>query len=219
MDPGLRTHSRRVLIVEDQRSFAESLEVVVDSQYDMVCVGSVLTGEAAIERAEQDAPTVVLMDVDLPGIDGVETTARLVDQHPDVKVVMLTGIPDATVLARAASAGACAFLLKDSSVGEILDAIRSNNPRTGRLDVDADAINQMLSADEGDGTQIDHITQRELEVLGLLAQGRQPKEIARTLGISLHTCRGHVKSLLTKLDAHSALEAVVVAHREGLISL
>lgn len=210
---------RRVLVVDDQRSFAQSLEVVVDAQDDMVCVGTALTGEEAIERAQREAPSVVLMDVDLPGIDGVEATARLVGQNPDVNVVMLTGIPDATVLARAASAGACAFLLKDSSVEEILEAIRADNHRSGHMDVDAAAINQVVGGSEHRPVAVDHITQRELEVLGLLAQGRQPKEIARTLGISVHTCRGYVKNLLAKLDAHSALEAVVIAHRVGLITL
>lgn len=218
MDASSETDARRVLVVDDQRSFAQSLQVVVDAQDDMACVGTALTGEEAVERAAAERPSVVLMDVDLPGIDGVEATARLVQQDPEVNVVMLTGIPDATVLARAASAGACAFLLKDSSVTEILDAIRNSHHRAGHLDVDASAINQLLG-DGTEGSDVDHVTPRELEVLGLLAQGRQPKEIARSLGISVHTCRGYVKNLLAKLDAHSALEAVVIAHREGLIRL
>ena len=130
--------------------------------------------------------------------------------------MILTGLPDATVLARAASAGAQAFLLKDSSVEEILGAIRSSH-RAGQMDVDSDAIRQFVGAESS--RSFEEITQRELEVLGLLAEGRQPKEIARSLGISLHTCRGYVKNLLSKLGAHSALEAVVIAHRQGLISL
>ncbi len=210
---------RRVLIVDDQRSFAQSLEVVVDAQDDLTCIGTSSTGEDAVRRVQAEGPQVVVMDVDLPGIDGIEATAQLLENAGEISVVILTGIPDATVLARAASAGACAFLLKASSSEEILDAIRSDHRRSGHLDVDASAINQLLGPSADTAGDADRITQRELEVLGLLAQGRQPKEIARLLGISVHTCRGYVKNILAKLDAHSALEAVVIAHREGLISL
>ena len=209
---------RRVLVVDDQRSFAQSLEVVVDAQDDLVCIGTAGSGEDAVRRALEEKPAVVVMDVDLPGMDGIDATARIVEQDADISVVILTGIPDATVLARAASAGACAFLLKDSSVTEILEALRSSH-RSGHLDVDAAAIKQVLGGPERPEGDLDQITQRELEVLGLLAQGRQPKEIARLLGISVHTCRGYVKNLLSKLHAHSALEAVIIAHRHGLISL
>lgn len=207
---------RRVLVVDDQRSFAQSLEVVIDAQQDLTCVGTAATGEDGIDLVRRERPSVVLMDVDLPGIDGVEATRQVIDENPATDVVILTGLPDATVLARAASAGAQAFLLKDSSVEEILGAIRSSH-RAGQMDVDSDAIRQFVGAESS--PSIEEMTQRELEVLGLLAEGRQPKEIARSLGISLHTCRGYVKNLLSKLDAHSALEAVVVAHRQGLISL
>jgi DNA-binding NarL/FixJ family response regulator len=216
VDPEL-TQAERVLIVDDQRSFAQSLEVVIDAQDDMECVGTAISGEEAVRLAQRERPSVVLMDVDLPGMDGIEATAQVVEQDPEVAVVILTGIPDATMLARSASAGACAFLLKDSSVSEILDAVRDSH-RAGHLDVDAAALGHMLGGSESPDPG-ERITQRELEVLGLLAQGRQPKEIARVLGISVHTCRGYVKNLLAKLDAHSALEAVVSAHRRGLISL
>lgn len=207
---------RRVLVVDDQRSFAQSLGVVIDAQDDLTCVGAASTGEEAVDMAKREQPTVILMDVDLPGIDGVEATRRVIAENPEIDVVILTGLPDATVLARAATAGAQAFLLKDSSVDEILGAVRSSH-RHGQIDVGSDAIRQFIGADSSPA--LEEITQRELEVLGMLAEGRQPKEIARSLGISLHTCRGYVKNLLTKLGAHSALEAVVIAHRQGLISL
>lgn len=209
----------RVLIVDDQRAFAQSLQVVLEAQDDVDWVEVAGTGEDAIDLAREQRPDVVVMDIELPGIDGVEATGRLRELDPDLRVVVLTGIPDAAVLARVASAGACAFLLKNSSVEEILDGIRDASPHD-EVEVDAAAIREL--AQNGEDTlpgTADRLTQRELEVLGLLAEGRQPKEIARTMGIALTTCRGYVKSLLAKLGAHSALEAVVIANRTGLISL
>ena len=208
--------TRRVLVVDDQRAFAESLRVVIDSEDDLVCTGAVQTGEDAIARAAADPPDVVLMDVGLPGMDGIETTRRITTEHPHVAVVILTGIPDATILARAASAGACAFLLKDAAVTEIVEAVRAAEQRSG-IEVESSVIARLLDDDGADPSAA--LTQRELEVLGLLAQGRQPKQIAQALGITVNTCRGYVKNVLAKLEAHSALEAVVEAHRRGLLSL
>lgn len=207
--------TRTVLIVDDQRTFADSIAAVVDNEPDLRCVGTLSTGEAAVERCASELPDVILMDVDMPGIGGVEATRQIVDQHRDAHVVVLTGVADATVLARAASVGARSFLLKDAPVGDVLDAVRSTDLRRS-MDVDPDAIERLL---DGPGGRELSLTPRELEVLGLLATGQQPKQIARALGISLHTCRGYIKNILQALDAHSALEAVVEAHRRGLIRL
>jgi DNA-binding NarL/FixJ family response regulator len=206
----------RVLVVDDQVAFAESLAMVIGAQDDLDCVGWVGSGEEAVELAASERPSVVLMDVALPGIDGVEATRQVREVAPDVDVVVLTGTPDASVLARSASAGACAFLLKDSSVSEILEAVRTAH-RGGGMGLDAATIGHLL--DDGGTAAEAALTQRELEVLGLLARGQQPKEIARSLGITVNTCRGYVKNVLAKLGAHSALEAVVEAHRLGLITL
>lgn len=205
-----------MLVVDAQLAFAQSLATVIAMQDDLECVGAVTSGEEAIERAAAEAPSVVLMDVDLPGIDGVEATRRILDRVPGVDVVILTGTPDATVLARAASAGARAFLLKRSSLEDVLEAVRGAH-LAGAMGLDAATIGHLLG---DEGTVADTaLTLRELEVLGLLAQGQQPKEIADSLGITVNTCRGYVKNVLSKLRAHSALEAVVEAHRLGLISL
>lgn len=208
-----------VLVVDDQRAFAQSLEVILEAQDEIGKVGSVGSAEEAIDYVAGERPDVVVMDVELPGASGIDATAQLVSDHPDMTVVILTGIPDVTVFFRAASAGAHAFLLKDSSLDEILDAVLHTSPH-GHIDVDSATVREIAEAAfGGSGDLAEQLTRREFEVLGLLSEGRQPKEIARSLGISVHTCRDHVKSLLVKLDAHSALEAVVVAIRRGLISL
>ena len=208
--------SKRVLVVDAQLAFAQSLAIVIGMQDDLECVGAVTSGEEAIERAANEAPSVVLMDVGLPGIDGVEATRQILDRGPGVDVVILTAMPDATVLARAASAGARAFLLKQSSLEDILEAVRGAH-LAGAMGLDAATIGHLLG---DDGTVADTaLTLRELEVLGLLARGEQPKQIAHSLGITVNTCRGYVKNVLSKLGAHSALAAVVEAHRLGLITL
>jgi SARP family transcriptional regulator, regulator of embCAB operon len=207
----------RVLIVEDQRAFNESMAVVIDSQDDLECVATARTGAEGLDQARRLLPDVVLMDVGLPDGDGVEVAARLLENAPDTRVIILTGRLDATVLARAAAAGASAFLLKNSSIDEILDAIRTNGGR--RLHVDREALVSLLSTNPVAAPPgAAELTQRELEVLGQLGLGHQPKQIARQLGITLPTCRGYVKSLFQKIGAHSALEAVVLAHRYGIIS-
>jgi DNA-binding NarL/FixJ family response regulator len=208
----------RVLIVEDQRAFVESMALVIDAQRDLECVATARTGADGLEQARRHRPDVVLMDVGLPDRDGVDIARRLLRETPHTRVIILTGRPDATVLARAAAAGASAFLLKNSSIDEILDAIRATGTR--RLQIDPDALVSILHSSPATAPPgVAELTQRELEVLGELGLGHQPKQIARHLGITLPTCRGYVKSLFQKIGAHSALEAVVLAHRYGIISL
>ena len=217
-DPDPPDTVTRVLIVEDQRAFVESMAVVIDAQSDLECIAAARTGADGLDQARRHRPDVVLMDVGLPDADGVDIATRLLEDAPETRVIILTGRPDATVLARAAAAGASAFLLKNSSIDEILDAIRTAGSR--RLQVDPDALVSILHSSPATAPPgVAELTQRELEVLGELGLGHQPKQIARHLGITLPTCRGYVKSLFQKIGAHSALEAVVLAHRYGIISL
>jgi DNA-binding NarL/FixJ family response regulator len=204
-----------VLVVDDQRAFGESLAVVIDTQDDLACVGVASSGAEAVAEVVRHRPQIVLMDVGLPGVDGIAATEQIVAASPGVRVIILTGRPDATVLARAATAGAAAFLSKAASIDDILDAVRQ--PVSRRLAVDPSALEGVVSGGCPPGAM--ELTARELDVLRLLADGRQPKQIAPILGIALPTCRAYIKTLLQKLGAHSALEAVVVAHRHGLIRL
>jgi len=205
-----------VLLVDDQRAFVESIAIVIDAQPDLECVGATTTAASGVAEAALLQPDVVIMDVRLPDFDGIEATTKIVSRHPDTRVVILTGRPDATALARAATAGATAFMMKSSSIEEILDAVRQ--PASRRLQIDPDALTSLL-VDHPVPPGFCELTQRELEVLGQLAEGHQPKQIARHFGITLTTCRGYIKSIFQKLGAHSALEAVILAHRHGLIDL
>jgi len=211
--------STRVLVVDDQRTLLDLLQIVVDQQPDLQCVGAAATGKEAIELAAHHRPDVVLTDYRLPDIDGIEVTVRLKHDEPDVRVIMLTGhTDDPQVLLRASMAGVSGFLPKESPIWEVLSAIRM--AKSGGMLIHPAQLAAVLAAarDEPDRvTQGFGLTRREREVLDLLGAGLDPQTIARALSLSVHTARGHVKSILSKLGAHSQLEAVVVAMKAGLI--
>lgn len=210
----------RALIVDDHRAFSEALATAVNVQEDIECVGVATTVAEALALAAERSPDVVLMDVRLPDADGIEGTLRLKAMRPEARVLVLTAHTDLTVMARAASAGAAGFLPKESPVAEILQAIRTANG--GGMLVESSSLAMVL---QRLGTEREaalrgsrySVTPRELHVLALMGEGLDPRAIARRLGLSIHTVRGHVKSILQKLGVHSQLEAVVLAFREGLL--
>jgi DNA-binding NarL/FixJ family response regulator len=208
-----------VLVVEDERALLGALEIAIDSQPDLDCVGAVQTVEAAMEAADKGEPDVVLMDAHLPHVDGIEGTYRLTTSHPHARVLLLTGDTGQALYTAAVDAGAAAFLGKDTTFPGILAAIRAPAD-DGRILVEPAALKVRLTLPES-GTPTPcsgaGLTGREQEVLDLLAQGHAPQEIAAQLVVSVHTARGHVKNLMTKLGAHTQLEAVVVATRAGLL--
>ena len=220
-----------VLVVEDQHALASALEVAIGAQPDLECLGSAGTVDDALEQVARQVPDVVLMDIQLPGGSGIECTRLIKASHPEVTVLILTADASATRLAQAAAAGATGFLTKGSSFADILTAIR--NPAGAKMVIEGttlwaliDALREgepgpsepaAVPAQAGGGQDWARLTVREQEVLALMGEGLDPKAIAERLVVSLHTARGHVKSVMTKLGAHSQLEAVVVATRSGLI--
>jgi DNA-binding NarL/FixJ family response regulator len=221
---------RRILVVDDHRTFAELLTLALSSQPDLSCVGHAQTSEEAFRLVREVGPDLVIMDLQLGQEDGVAATRQLVQEHPGLAVVVLTAHADTRHLARAAAAGACAFVSKTGALEEILATIRAARP--GQLLLDPELLSALavppnrpdagtaVGPDAGAASRpapVIDVTPRERQVLELLGQGLDARVIARTLGISLHTSRGHVKSLLAKLHAHSQLEAVVNATRAGLL--
>lgn len=214
--------AQRVLIVDDHLAFAEAVAIAVDLQADLECVGATPTVEEALRLVEDRKPDVVLMDVYLPGVDGIEGTRRIKEASPATRVLILTGYTELDILTQAATAGASGFLPKESSLQEVVDAIRV--PVDDKIVVDSSTLAALIErlrdterASALQARDASRLTRRELEVLGLMREGLDPQTIASRLGISVHTCRGHVKSVLLKLGAHSQLEAVVIAAREGLL--
>ncbi|HUZ56224.1 MAG TPA: response regulator transcription factor [Streptosporangiaceae bacterium] len=220
-----------VLVVEDQQALASALEVAIAAQPDLECLGSAGTVDDALEQIARHIPDVVLMDLQLPGGNGIECTRQIKASHPEVSVLILTAEATASKLAAAAAAGATGFFTKGSSFADILDAIR--NPVGGKMVIEGTTlralIDELRDAEPGPGGPAAvpaqagpeqdwaRLTAREQEVLALMGEGLDPRAIAERLVVSLHTARGHVKSVMTKLGAHSQLEAVVVATRSGLL--
>jgi DNA-binding NarL/FixJ family response regulator len=211
----------RVLVVEDQHAFADALEIAIGAQPDLTCVGAVGTVEEAIPLVTAYRPDVVLMDIHLPDVDGIEGTRRITSSHPEIRVLVLTADATPELFAAATEAGAAGFLAKDGALPEILSAIRA--PLGETVVVESATLAAFIEAGRtaapppGSGRDRAGLTAREREVLELMGEGLDPRAIAERLVVSLHTARGHVKNIIMKLDAHSQLEAVIVATRTGLL--
>lgn len=213
----------RVLVVDHHQTFAELLGFALGGQPDLRFVGHAGTGTEAMRLTAESRPDVVLMDAELLDVDGVALTVRLRAAHPGVRVVMLTAVDEPALLRRAATAGVSGFLAKDGALGDVLRAVHT--AYGGGMTVSSHLLTGLLrSSGPDDGPPrpgrpaAAGLTPREREVLRLMGAGLDTRTVARRLGISVHTCRGHTRSVLAKLDAHSQLEAVAVAARRGLLA-
>ncbi len=204
-----------VVVVDDHRTFADLLEIALLGEPDLRCIGAAQTADAAVALIERARPDVVVMDVQLGDDDGIALTRRLTSLHPTLRVVVLSAFVDTPLVWRAADAGACALLPKDGALSETLKALRT--AERGGFMLHSTLARRLASSSVIPAQRAPELTHREREVLQMLAEGMETRAIARDLGISVATCRGYVKSLLAKLGAHSQLEAVVCAVRQGLI--
>lgn len=206
---------RTVLVVDDHRSFADLLAMALSGESDLRCVGTAVGAAQGLAMAEELRPDVVVMDIEMPQQNGIAATWSLRERLPEVAVVVVTAHRDPQWMVRAAQAGASGFVPKDGSLDEMLLALRTARP--GNLLVAPSAFRPGEAAAAVAAGDAPVLTPRERDVLLHLAQGLAPKAIARLLNISVHTCRGYVKSLLSKLGVRSQLEAVVRAQALGLV--
>ena len=211
-----------VLVVDDHNTFAELLAGALDREPDLHCVGHATSGAQAVELARNLRPDIVVMDVRLPDIDGFTATERVLAAVPTTTVVILTAHASNELVHRAALSGASGFLPKDGTLSVVLGTLRS--ARRGSIIVHPSLLAPTRAPGPGfppspRGPGAVDLTRRELEVLDLMGHGHDVATIARTLGIAESTCRGHVKTILAKLDAHTQLEAVVKAVRRGIVTL
>lgn len=196
--------------------FRQALAELLDKSDDIRVVGSAGSAAAGVSAAQELSPEVVLMDFDLPDGNGVDAAAAIRDRLPDTKVVMLTGYEDESKLLAAIEAGCSGYVVKQKAVEEVVSAVRAAHEGEAVISpsVLARLLPRLRQNKRGLGSDL---TVRELEVLNLLADGRPNAAIAEALFISLHTVRNHVQNVLAKLQAHSKLEAVAIAVREGII--
>ncbi len=206
---------QRFLVVDDHRTFAELLAGAL-TVAGMECVGTAATADQAVAATVLLQPDVVVMDVGLPGKDGLWATRQIRERCPGVVVAVLTAFHDPVWVVRAAQAGASAFAPKDGSLTELLDVLRRVQPGQMTVAPSAFGARSSESASERQPT-CPVLTPREHDVLACLGRGLPVKSVARVLGISVETCRGYVKALHVKLDANSQLEVVVRAQELGLL--
>jgi two-component system, NarL family, response regulator len=202
----------RVVLADDHPVVRDGLAAMINQQPDMQVVAEAGDGDEAIAMYEQHRPDVMVLDLRMPKRDGVAVVQHVLLQDPKARMLIMTTYDGDEDIFRSLSQGAKGYLLKDAPRQEILSAIRSvsaDQPYTSSQ-VAAKAIRRMA---------LPSLTQRELDVLQQLAQGRSNKDIARRLQISEGTAKTHVKAILTKLDAISRTEAVAVAHQRGLVHL
>ena len=210
----------RVMIVDDHEVVRMGLRAALEPEDDMEVVAESGDAQFAIEEAQIARPAVVLMDVRMPGTDGIRACRMLREQLPETKVVMLTSYGDEQAVIASIMAGAVGYLLKNTQRADLLSAVRT--VARGESLLDPSVAGQVLSvlrdlAAKEQSREAALLSQREREVLGLMAQGLTNKEIAQRLVISEHTVRNHVSSVLDKLDVTSRSGAVAKAIQRGLL--
>jgi two-component system response regulator DegU len=216
------TVSIRVLLADDHRLLRESLRRSLDEEDGFEVVGEATDGEEAVELAAQLNPDVVLLDVSMPNMGGVEAAGHIHAAHPAIRIVMLTMHADAEVVADALRAGACGYLTKDSSTDEIAGALRlaASGETAVSPQLAASMLGELRRLDRPSEAEEDRlITKREEEVLQLIADGLSTPEVASSLYISQKTVKNHLAAIYQKLDARDRTQAVVRAVRMGIISL
>jgi DNA-binding NarL/FixJ family response regulator len=215
----------RVLIADDQALFRRGLYVVLGTEDHIEVVAEAENGAEAIAKAEDLVPDVVLMDVRMPRVNGIEAARQIRDLCPSTKILMLTVSDEEDDLYEAIKAGANGYLLKEISVEEVAEAIRA--VVQGQSLISPSMASKLLNefnslakkAEERQQYPAPALTSRELEVLKLVAKGMSNREIAEELFISENTVKNHVRNILEKLHLHSRMEAVIYAVRERLLDI
>lgn len=206
-----------ILIVDDHRSFSELLSAALTSVPGMACVGTASTASEALSLTAQLKPHIVVMDIEMPGQDGLVTAQRIRELAPGTLIAVVTAHSGAEWVSRAAQAGASGFIPKNGSLTEMIDVL--SRVRLGQMLVAPSTFSGSSDrAPEHDDALVPTLTPRELDVLRYLGQGMLPKSVAHLLGITLGTCRGYIKVLHCKLGVSSQLQAVIKAQELGLIS-
>ena len=208
-----------VMIVDDHDMVRRGACSYLEAQPDISVVAQAGSGEEAVRLAQEFIPDVVLMDLVMPGMDGVEATRRVKDASPRTQIIVLTSFHQDEYIFPALQAGAISFLLKDVKASELLDAIRraARGEATLHPRIAARVIKAFRSLEPGEATPFTTLTERELEVLKLIAKGYANDKIAEQLVISVGTVKGHVSNILSKLHLVDRTQAAAYAWQEGIV--
>jgi DNA-binding NarL/FixJ family response regulator len=214
------TRTARVVIADDQTLFRSGLARLLDSDDRVAVVGEAVDGLDAVKVALAMKPDVVLMDIKMPNLDGIEATRRIITENPKIKVLMLTTFEADNHVIQALKAGASGYVLKDSQadaiVSSILAVVAGERVMASAV---ANRVLEMLTGATTPKEFYDGLTAREVEILKMLATGMANKQIAYKLKISEKTVRNHVSNMYEKLDIYDRAQAVLYAVRKGLVEI
>ena len=224
-EASLQAEPIRAMIVDDHALFRRGLEMVLEEEPDIELVGQASDGAEAVEKAAESLPDVVLMDIRMPRSSGIEACRAMKEEAPSAKIVILTISDEEEDLFEAIRAGASGYLLKDIPLDEVADAVRAvhggqsliNPSMAGKLLTEFATLANRDNEERAQEVPAPRLTEREMQVLKLVARGMNNRDIAKELFISENTVKNHVRNILEKLQIHSRMEAVMVAVREKLI--
>jgi len=202
----------RVLTVDDHALIREGIAALIANQKDMRLVGEASNGREAIEQFRSHRPDITLMDLQMPEMNGIDALIAIRSEFPDARIIVLTTYPGDALCKRAMSAGAQAYILKGNVRKDLLDTIRA--VRAGKKILHAEVAAELATHAADDA-----LSEREIEVLSLIAAGNSNKLVAHQLAISEDTVKGHVKSILSKLGVNDRTHAVTSALKRGIIEL
>jgi two-component system, NarL family, response regulator NreC len=212
----------RVLLADDHTIMRQGLRLLLERQPDITVVGEASDGRQCVELAEAENPDVVIMDVGMPNLNGIEAARQIVAKRPHVAVAILSMHSDESYIIRALKAGARAYLLKDSAESDLIAAIKAISEGKSFF---SPAISHILVEDymrelerKGAEDSYELLTAREREILQMLAEGKSNKEVANILNLSLYTVETHRTHILQKLNLHTVPELILYAVRKGIIS-
>jgi DNA-binding NarL/FixJ family response regulator len=212
----------RILLADDHTVVRDGLRALVEKQPDMAVIGEAADGRDTLRLAEEQSPDVVIMDIAMPNMNGIEATRRIMASKPQTAVLILSMHQDESYVLRSLKAGAKGYLLKDSVRGDVIEAIRAVvqgrsflTRKVSRI-LQEDYVREMER--RGLEDSYDLLTDREREILQLIAEGRTNKEVALMLNISLTTVETHRTHILQKLNLHSIPELILYAVRKGIIA-
>jgi len=222
METPTRDRKIRILLADDHTVVRRGLRLLLEGQPEFSVVAEAADGKQAVDAGEASKPDVVVLDIAMPNLNGIEATQRILSVAPNTSIVILSMHADEGYVLRALKAGAKGYLLKDSAEGDLIEAIKSV---TRGKTFFSPEITKMLAEDyvreiraRGIEDSYELLTPREREILQLLAEGKSNKDIATLLNLSLYTVETHRRNLQDKLNLHSFAELILYAVRKGVIS-
>ena len=222
----IMTSTVRVHLIDDHRILRQGLRALLEREPDFEVIGEAENGRTGVEFAKEAHPDIILMDISMPGLNGIDAARQILDHSPHSRIIALTAHSDRNLVREILKAGAVGYVVKDSAVEELTNAVRTVlagrvylSPRVAGLVVEGFVTDRAAAQGIPAAGVFARLTAREREVLQLMAEGKATKEVAQALSVSVKTAETHRRAIMEKLDLHSVAELTKYAIREGLTSL